>query len=449
MNQWIKDLDNITLVIMFTVISFFTCELFANVCKLREKTKVKGITTRVIIDNRRPLKDGTYPLKLRFTCNRKSKYIGLNTSMTELDFWRISSDQSLRGKLKDARLRLKHVESRAASIAAQMEDCDFEHFKAAFLDRPLRSDRRYMDHWFEEKERQLSNPNTKDIYRNTYKSIEQFKGRKVMVEDITPAWLENYRQWMLSQGKSVNTTAMYLRNIRHIYLNVIDAGLASMDNYPFGRRRFKIPSSRNVKKSLSFEQVYQVFQYPAEERYGVESWETFSRDMWRFFYLVNGMNPVDAAGLKYSSIRGDLVSFYRTKTMGKTKHVRPVSSVMHAEALEVINKWGQKPRTPETYIFAVLKPGMDAEKQRSSVKNWTKQINKYLKRIGEDLELPIKLTTMTARHSHANVLMNSGASREFIQRSLGHSSAQTTENYLKDFELSNQRKYLSALTNWS
>ena len=43
-----------------------------------------------------------------------------------------------------------------------------------------------------------------------------------------------------------------------------------------------------------------------------------------------------------------------------------------------------------------------------------KKINKFMKRIGDNLGFDLKVTTYTARHSFATVLKRSGAPIEFI-----------------------------------
>jgi len=64
------------------------------------------------------------------------------------------------------------------------------------------------------------------------------------------------------------------------------------------------------------------------------------------------------------------------------------------------------------------------------IANLTRTTNKYLKRIGEQLGIPVKLTLSTARHSFATKLKNSEkVSLSFIMESLGHSSIKTTMDY--------------------
>jgi len=57
-----------------------------------------------------------------------------------------------------------------------------------------------------------------------------------------------------------------------------------------------------------------------------------------------------------------------------------------------------------------------------------------LKKIGEELNLPIDITTYVARHSFATVLKRSGVSTSLICETLGHSSEKVTQIYLDSFE---------------
>jgi integrase len=58
------------------------------------------------------------------------------------------------------------------------------------------------------------------------------------------------------------------------------------------------------------------------------------------------------------------------------------------------------------------------------------------------------ITTYYARHSFATILKNSGVSTEFICEALGHTSLQTTKNYLAGFEQDAIRKTTDVLTSF-
>lgn len=69
-----------------------------------------------------------------------------------------------------------------------------------------------------------------------------------------------------------------------------------------------------------------------------------------------------------------------------------------------------------------------------------------MKRIGEELEFEMKLTTYVARHSFATILIRSGAPLALASQTLGHSNILTTQKYFAGFDLNAQAEYMKALT---
>lgn len=65
--------------------------------------------------------------------------------------------------------------------------------------------------------------------------------------------------------------------------------------------------------------------------------------------------------------------------------------------MEVIVKY-KSDKTP--YLFPILTNELQTEsEQRDRIRQTMKSVNKHLKDIGEELNLPIDLTTYTARHN--------------------------------------------------
>src|SRR5439155_20985670 len=81
--------------------------------------------------------------------------------------------------------------------------------------------------------------------------------------------------------------------------------------YPFGRRKYVIPASRNIKKALELSDIEKIFFYECSSD---KTGEQQARDYWLFSYFGNGMNPKDIANLKYKNINGDYIHFERAKT---------------------------------------------------------------------------------------------------------------------------------------
>jgi integrase len=98
------------------------------------------------------------------------------------------------------------------------------------------------------------------------------------------------------------------------------------------------------------------------------------------------------------------------------------------------------------FCFPHLTPDMDTETQIKIVKQLTKTINKYMKRIATQLGITKSVTTYHARHSFATILKRSGAGIEMISELLGHSDVKVTENYLDGFEKEQIKEQTNVLT---
>ena len=74
-------------------------------------------------------------------------------------------------------------------------------------------------------------------------------------------FLKEYERYLLDQGKFISTVGIYLRPLRPIVNEAIAEGFISKEFYPFGKRRYQIPASRNVKKALSLQEMGKIYHY--------------------------------------------------------------------------------------------------------------------------------------------------------------------------------------------
>ena len=72
-------------------------------------------------------------------------------------------------------------------------------------------------------------------------------------------------------------------------------------------------------------------------------------------------------------------------------------------------------------------------------------INIGLQQLAADLEIDKKITTYTARHSHATALINNGASLEFVMDKFKHGSMKTTMNYVDSIDDSKEKEMAKGL----
>lgn len=342
------------------------------------------------------------------------------------------------------------IEKKATKLVDEMETFPFQEFEKKFNQKPkYTSD--VLDAINSKKEalKTEGRLNSSESYKSTHKSFTEFiaskNRKKLKYSDITTEWLDEYEAWMKAKHSSITTTGIYIRNLRTIFNQAIEEGIVQREFYPFGKRKYQIPAGKNIKKALTIEEIKKIFDYiPLNEA------ERKARDLWLFSYLCNGVNVNDIAKLQYKNLTKKHISFIRSKTEHSTKSAqKQITIVRMSEIDAIINRWGVKPAEQKEYIFGLISEKDTPAQELAKIKQATKTINKYIKRIGTALTLDHNLTTYTARHSFATVLKRSGAPTEFISESLGHKDLKTTENYLDSFEDDMKESYQKQLLNFT
>ncbi len=281
-------------------------------------------------------------------------------------------------------------------------------------------------------------------YRDSYRSLIKYAGN-ARFKDIDVAWLRRYEAHMLKEGKSKTTVGMVLRNLRTVFNEANHIGIINKQKcYPFGRRKYLIPTSRRTPKALGLEEIGMIYNYKTSCKS-----EEYAKSLWLFSYFGNGMNTKDLAHLKYKNIEGDFLTFDRAKTelTARGNH-KSITVFLNEDMKAIIEKWGNKDRLPQNYIFPILKPDLGPLEMYKAVPIATRFINDWMMKIGKKLGFDLKLSTIVSRHSFSTRLKHAGVSTAFIQDSLGHMDIRTTENYLSAFDKESIKEHSGRLSDF-
>lgn len=400
-----------------------------------------GLTISSMLDTRRELNDGTFPIKIRVYYQGKRIYYPTGKSVTSHE-WEVlpsSKNKELSSIRKDIENSFEIIKEVAEELLYAGE------FSFERLNVRLRySSDVTMNALFRERIaelKRLGRVSNADIHYSVLIGLERFDGKSIPLERITPRWLTRYSASLAAEGKAQTTIAIHLRTLRAVVNQAIKDGLLRPSDYPFGRGKFEIQEGEGRKLALTIEQIGQIANYddgdPLTYRY---------RDMWLFIYLCNGINVADLAVLRYRDIVGGEIRFVRQKTAHTTRKRKEIVVVVGEQMQRIIGKWGNPPH-PNAYIFPILSGGESPERQRVLVKNATRAINQRMAKVGKALGLG-NISTYTARHSFATVLKRAGANIAYISESLGHTDLKTTEHYLASFEREEREKNAALLTQW-
>jgi integrase/recombinase XerD len=404
------------------------------------------VTTSITLDTRREKMNKKYPVKLCINFITSSKYYGTRIDLTKSEFQGLFAKRLTRESAA-IKSELHNIEAEAKEIIKTLKPFSFPSFEKKFWQKSTHKGA--LASLFQQQINQLTKEErlgTASSYQCSINSLLSFK-ENISLETITVDFLNDYELWMIkTKGASITTVGIYARALRAIFNEGIEQGLIPKEHYPFGKKKYQIPTGRNIKKALPMNDIGKLYHYEPDAS---NEGEAKAKDFWLFTYFGNGINMKDIALLKYKNIQGEYIVFERAKTHRTTRtNPRPITIFINSEMQQIISKWGNPQKSKEDYIFPILEPEVNAVRKRKLIQQFTKLTNKWTKRIAEKLNISIKVTTYTARHSFSTVLKRSGASTEFISEALGHTDIKTTVSYLDSFENDIKKQFASKLTNF-
>ena len=280
------------------------------------------------LDTRRPLQDGTYPVKISVGHGTRL-YLSTGIAVSDKEW----EDGKVVGR-KDAKrlnasldVMLLRVRSRilrlreSGRLAGARNTYLRKLLEAPDMDEVPEEDGRLT--FWEIADRCIATKegNTKVSYEYTLKKVRAFAGDSPLyIEDIDRVWLHGFEA---SIGGKVNSRAIHLRNLRHICNFALDEEYT--DRYPF--RKFKIRTEETMKKALTLDQLRRLLTME------VEPWQEEYRDMFWLMFLLRGINAVDLFGATHDQVVDGRLEYRRSK-VGTLFSVK-----LESEALEILERY--------------------------------------------------------------------------------------------------------------
>jgi site-specific recombinase XerD len=408
----------------------------------------KEYSISIFLDTRRTKANGKFPVKLRvFTASpRKQKLFPTTFEFTQKEFEQIWKNQKTRTEFKDVKREIQSIESKANDTAKELSPFSMDQFeKRLFRNSGDGVNLNFHYKTIIDELTRRGQLNTGDAYRMSQKSFTEFakvvksqKFDKLTFYDITVEWLKDYEDYYTQIKKgSLTTVSIYTRNLRAVFNRAIEEKDIENECYPFGKRKYQPPSTKNVKKSLSVEQLGTLFHAEA-----ITPEQQKAKDFWFFSYACNGMNFKDIALLKFKDITNDKIEFVRAKTALTSKsNLKPITVYLNDFTNEIISKYGNENKHSENLVFDIVNENLQPHQIQAKIKNFTRFTNQHLKKLCIKNDLPSEISTYWARHTFATNSIRNGASMEFISESLGHGNLKTTQGYFAGFDSETKREF--------
>lgn len=275
------------------------------------------------------------------------------------------------------------------------------------------------------------NKKTKDKTRSSYEqslvNLAKFDPniKERTLEELDYKYMERFDEWFEERGVSVNSRAVYYRNIRTVFNDAIDEDLT--ENYPF--KKFKIKKTPTKKRNLSIEELRLLKDFPCT--YGFHA---KYRDMFMLMFYMRGINAVDLFKLTKDNIRHGRIDYIRSKT-GK-----PYSIKIEPEMQEIFDRYKGK-----DFLLDVADGAKTEKDYVTKYEGFLHRMNDGLKKIGPvtwtkqqgpspvfDPILP-QISQYWCRHTTATLMSKMGYSIDLIASSLGHDNGNKTTNIYIEF----------------
>ena len=391
------------------------------------------ITTKLYLDTRNAKDDKgkKCPIKVVFTKKRNSALLSTGIYVTALQWDKKKLSIISHPNERKLNLYLSKFIVRVENTLIEMEDegklaglsaLEIKEYikKSLSPSGEADSQEKYFNYWFERFMSSKSNTRTVEIYTQTLKRIKEFSNNfeELTFEDINKSWLESFDKFLSKTSPSKNARNIHFRNIRAVFNYAIQEEATNV--YPF--RKFKLKNEPTLKRSLSVEQIRNLFNS--------KPWNVYQEylDIFKLIFYLCGINLIDLFNLKEENIHNGRIEYRRAKT-GKL-----YSILIEPEAAEILNKY-----KGNTYLINI-------HDRYKNHKDYMQHLNKGLSKIGEIVDkkkngVPVmkpicpNLTSYWARHSWATIAAELEIPKETIAAGLGHSIGSPITSIYIDFNL--------------
>ena len=270
---------------------------------------------------------------------------------------------------------------------------------------------------------------TKENLFTTITVLQEFRPG-LDFKDITYTFLKDFEVYLREKGNGINTVAKHLRQLRTLVNEAINQGYIHADAYPF--RKFKIKQEKGRHEFLTPDELKKLENLEVHDLKLRHVLDAF------LFCCYVGLRFSDFCQLKQSNfIRVNGKRWLHFKSIKTGIELRlPLHLLFEGKALAILDRY---------CITEFASLGGNSE------------VNKALSVITSMARIKKHVTSHTARHTCATLLIHQGVPITTVQRLLGHTSVKTTEIYseilsstiLRDLKAIKRKRVVSNFQNYA
>lgn len=382
---------------------------------------MNNASVKLILRENKKKKDGTVPIWIRITANRKSRYISTGIYI-EPKHWNEKKHKirashplapTLNASLQKAMLRVTEEAldtTSADTVKASVKSGggSFTAYFEQFIEG-LNTQDRFWD-WKK--------------YRVTLKKLRACLGNEIHWKDLNRSALQDFEKYLREEcGNSNNTTRKELQRLRRVIRQGIKDSIVKPEADPF--LVYDRPPAKEVeRRKLSIEEIQALEQLDLEAGSSL----CIARDAFILSFYGGGIRFGDVCLLRAQSVNAGRLEYRMMKTGSL------VSIPLPGPALRIVEEYATSRRY---YLFPYLKKGIEKNpvELRRRINSRNVVVNGELKRLAKMAELQSEgLTFHVARHSFADYARRQSGDLYAVSKTLGHTSLQVTQQYLRSFD---------------
>lgn len=265
--------------------------------------------------------------------------------------------------------------------------------------------------------KRLGKVRTSETYTAALRSFSGFvNDKEVLFGQLNDDLIAEYEAYLKGRGNSPNTVSFYMRILKAVYNRAVDNGL-SEQRHPF--KSVYTGVEKTLKRAISLNDLKRIKGLDLSLKPNLD----FARDMFLFCFYTRGMSFIDMAYLKKKDLQNGILSYRRRKT-GQQLFIKWEKCMQ-----EIIDKY---PINETEFLLPIITQ-RDGD-YRKQYTNELHRVNHLLKKIGNQLNLPIPLTMYVGRHSWASIAKSRNVPISVISEGMGHDSENTTQIYLASLD---------------
>jgi len=304
------------------------------------------VRLKLVLDKRRKLKTGHYPLKLKFTVEHKIWYKSIGITL-EPRYWNTTLSQLRQNHPNWQVLNLQLIQiinqhqKEIIECSLNKEQINITDIRSLYKanTEPVQDFFAFATTMYQQqiKAGKMGNAATYKTACNVLKKL--CKSTTLPFEEINYTNFVLWETQLKSNGIKTNSIANYFRTVRALYNQAIKSNVANAEHYPF--KQFTIKTEKTLSRSLTKSQIISIKNLELVNGSAIKR----SRDYFMLSFYLRGINFRDLALLTNDNLQDNRITYRRAKTN------KIYSIKVEPVALDILNSY--KPKDSK-YLLPII-----------------------------------------------------------------------------------------------